>query len=268
MVWPAVFGKNQRAGRAVIRMPEKNHSAPAGGVAAVDRALAILDAFTEHEHTLTLAQVAARTGFYKSTILRLAASLEKRSYLIRLADGGWRLGPAASRLGAVYQSAFDLGDIVEPVLQQVVAETGETAAFHVREDDVRISLYRVESPQRIRDHVRQGEHLPLAHGAGGKVLLAFSGTQGAEFELIRKNMIHVSLGDRIADLGGISAPVFGVGQQLIGALTVSVPLSRFDQVAVARFRPVVLRHAMALTRALGGKVYVYPDDRGAPASGI
>ena len=162
---------------------------------------------------------------------------------------------------------LDLGDIVEPVLQRVVAETGETAAFHVREDDVRISLYRVESPQRIRDHVRQGEHLPLSHGAGGKVLLAFSGAQGAEFDLIRKNMIHVSLGDRIADLGGISAPVFGVGQKLIGALTVSVPLSRFDQAAAARFRPVVLRHAMVLTRALGGKTYVYPDDPRPPVSG-
>lgn len=239
-------------------MPEQKGDAPAAGVAAVDRALAILDAFTEQNHTLTLAQLAARTGFYKSTILRLAASLESRGYLIRLADGGWRLGAAASRLGAVYQSAFDLGDIVEPVLQQIAAETGETVAFHVREGRVRVSLYRVESPQRIRDHVRQGEHLPLDRGAGGKVLLAFSGAKGPEAELIRSKHVFVSRGDRIADLGGISAPVFGVGQKLIGAITVSVPLSRLDTAAVKRFTPVVLKHAAALTRSLGGSTLMYP----------
>lgn len=236
-------------------------SASAGGVAAVDRALAILDAFAEQDRSLTLAQVAARTGFYKSTILRLAATLENRGYLIRLAEGGWRLGPAASRLGSVYQSAFDLGDIVEPALQLVVAETGETVAFHVREGDIRVSLYRVESPQRIRDHVRQGEHLPLERGAGGKVLLAFSGGRGVVYEHIRKDMVFVSQGDRIADLGGISAPVFGVGGKLIGALTVSVPLSRLDKAAVARFEPVVLKHAAALTRALGGDPALYPQQK-------
>lgn len=231
----------------------------AEGVAAVDRALTILAAFTEQDSTLTLADLAQRTGYYKSTILRLAASLEKHGYLTRLADRGWRLGPAASRLGSVYQAAFNLGDIVEPVLQKVVSETGETAAFHVREGNIRISLYRVESPQRIRDHVRQGEHLPLDRGAGGKVLLAFSGARGAEFDRIRKQMLCVSLGNRIADLGGVSTPVFGVGHRLIGALTVSVPLSRLDKKAVARFEPIVLAHAAALTRALGGDPAVYPN---------
>lgn len=228
------------------------------GVAAVERALAILDAFTEQDRMLTLAEIAQRTGYYKSTILRLIASLERHGYLLRLPDKRWRIGAAASRLGSVYQAAFDLGDVVEPALQKVVRETGETAAFHVRDGDIRISLYRVESPQRIRDHVRQGEHLPLGRGAGGKVLLAFSGAKGAEFDRIRRQMMCISLGNRIADLGGMSAPVFGVGGRLIGALTVSAPLSRLDRRAVARFEPVVLAHAAALTRALGGDSSVYP----------
>lgn len=230
----------------------------AEGVAAVERALALLDAFTERDRTLALADLAQRTGLYKSTILRLIASLERHGYMVRLADKSWRLGPAASRLGTVYQAAFNLGDVVEPVLQKLVSETGETAAFHVREGNIRISLYRVESPQRIRDHVRQGEHLPLERGAGGKVLLAFSGAKGAEFDRIRKQMICVSIGDRIADLGGVSAPVFGIDHKLIGALTVSVPLSRLDRRTAARFEPIVQSHAAALTRALGGDPAVYP----------
>jgi len=222
------------------------------GVAAVERALAILDAFTEDDRTLTLAELARRTGYYKSTLLRLAASLEKRGYLARLEDRSWRLGPAASRLGGIYQVAYDLGDVVEPVLQQLAAQTGETTSFNVRDGDVRVCLYRVESAQRLRDHVRQGEVLPLDRGAGGKVLLAFSGGQGADFDAIRERGVYTAFGERDPHLGGISAPVFGVRGRLVGALTISFPLSRLDREAATRLEPVVVAHAAQITARLGG----------------
>jgi DNA-binding IclR family transcriptional regulator len=228
------------------------------GVAAVERALAILDAYTEHDRTLTLAELARRTGFYKSTLLRLAASLEKRGYLARLENRSWRLGPAASRLGAVYQVGYELGDVVEPVLQRLAAETGETASFNVRDGDVRVCLYRVESTQRLRDHVRQGEVLPLDRGAGGKVLLAFSGEPGAEFEAIRQRGVYSAFGERDPQLGGISAPVLDSRGRLVGALIISFPLSRLDREAAARFEPVVVGYAAQITAQLGGRRLVHP----------
>ena len=45
-----------------------------GGLAAVERALSILEAFGEADDELTLAELAKRTGLYKSTILRLSKS--------------------------------------------------------------------------------------------------------------------------------------------------------------------------------------------------
>lgn len=47
------------------------------GVAAVNRALSLLAAFSKEHSSLTLAQRAERTALYKSTILRLAESLDK-----------------------------------------------------------------------------------------------------------------------------------------------------------------------------------------------
>lgn len=223
------------------------------GVAAVERALTILDAYTEHDQRLSLAELARRTGLYKSTLLRLAASLEKHGYLTRLEDRTWRLGPAAARLGAVYEAGHDLGDIVEPVLQSLAAATGETASFNVRDGEVRVCLYRVESAQRLRDHVRQGEVLPLAHGAGGKVLLAFGGAPGPEYEAIRARGVCTAFGERDPELGGISAPVFGALGRLLGAVNVSFPLSRLDAAAAAQLEPVVLAHAARLTARLGGQ---------------
>src|SRR5262245_52934667 len=43
-------------------------------VEAVERALAVLNAFHADKPTMTLGEIASATGFYKSTILRLAAA--------------------------------------------------------------------------------------------------------------------------------------------------------------------------------------------------
>ena len=65
---------------------------------------------SEAEEPLTLAALAAATGFYKSTILRLAGSLERFGYLVREESGAFRLGPSLWRLGSLYRGGFDLGE--------------------------------------------------------------------------------------------------------------------------------------------------------------
>ena len=73
------------------------------GVAAVERALSILDAFTDQDPQLTLGELAKRTKMYKSTVLRLARSLENYGYLVRAEDGMYRLGSKLLKLGSLYQ---------------------------------------------------------------------------------------------------------------------------------------------------------------------
>ena len=91
-----------------------------GGVAAVDRALSILDALTDDK--VTLAELAKRTGLYKSTVLRLLKSLERFGYVFRSADGSYRLGSKVLTLGALYQRHYRTSEIVPPVLERLVAE--------------------------------------------------------------------------------------------------------------------------------------------------
>jgi DNA-binding IclR family transcriptional regulator len=222
------------------------------GVAAVERALAILGAFSERDDGLTLAQLAERTGFYKSTILRLLQSLQRHGYARRLPDGRYFLGPALLRLGGFYQRNLRLGDYVVPALKALAAQCGESVSFSIREGDGRVCLHRVDSEHAIRDHVCEGDMLPLERGAGGKVLLAFSGAQGAVFDRIRERMVVSARGERDPELGGVASPVFGDGQALVGALMVSGPLSRLDARRMAQLEPMVLRAAAALTQTLGG----------------
>ena len=223
-----------------------------GGVTAVTRALSILEAFAVGESTLALAELSRRSGIHKTTVLRLARTLALSQYMVQADDGQWRLGPAAGWLGARYQAGFDASNTVEPVLHQLVKETGESASFYVREGDIRACVARVEGPQSVRHHVRIGERLPLDKGAPGRVILASSGASGDPYEAIRKRGFHLSLGEREPEVSSVAAPVFGLNWRLLGSMCISGPSSRLTKAKLEKYAKVVIRAANQLSYALAG----------------
>ena len=232
--------------------------AGATGVAAVDRALAILDAFTDQDQKLSLAELAKRTGLYKSTVIRLAKSLEKARYLHRAEDGAYHLGSKVLSLGAMYQKHFGTAEIVPQTLRQIVDELHEGSSFYVRDEAQRLCLHRVESPRAVRDTIHVGDRLPLTVGAAGHVILAFSGLTGDKYDEIRKSMYAASFGERDPETAAVACPVFGPGQKFIGALSVSGPRYRIEALGVQAILPVLFRHARSLTRTLGGDGEAFP----------
>ena len=222
------------------------------GVDVLDRAFSILFAFRPDDAPLTLTELSLRTGLYKSTLLRLAGALIHHRFLDRLDNGRYRLGSASFTLGAVYQSSLNLGDVLLPVMRELNLATGEAISFHIREGDHRVCLYRINSSHSIRTEVRQGDVQSLQKGAGGRIILAFSGETGDLYDLIRRDCTYVSCGERDPDIAGISAPVFGVNQSLLGALGIVGPINRLDREALAQLRPLLLRAVAKVTDLLGG----------------
>jgi DNA-binding IclR family transcriptional regulator len=221
-----------------------------GGVAAVDRALSILDAMTDEK--ISLAELSKRTGLYKSTVLRLMKSLERFGYALRTEDGNYRLGSKVLYLGALYQRHFRTSEIVPPVLRRIVEELHEGASFYIVDGDHRIVLHRVDAPRTVRDSVREGDRLPLSQGAAGHVLRAFRGGRGERCELVREQMFDASFGERDPEIAAFACPVFGHGNQLVGAVSVSGPRYRIESLGESKIVPVLFKHAQALTRTFGG----------------
>jgi DNA-binding IclR family transcriptional regulator len=229
-------------------------NAAPGGAAAADKAVSVLAAFRRGDRALGLAELAERTLLYKSTLLRALCSLEHAGLVQRTADGRYALGGEVARLYGIYAAAFSLDGIVLPALQELVAETGESAAFHVRQGSARLCLYRVDSPHPVRDHVQAGEVLPLYRGTGGRVLVAFDpallahappGDAGL-YRQIAQQGFHAATGDRLAEVAGISAPVFRHGQALAGALTLTMPAHRYRAAYIGQ----VVAAADALSRRI------------------
>jgi DNA-binding IclR family transcriptional regulator len=223
-----------------------------GGVAAVDRALAILASLEAQDAPCTLADLARLTGLYKSTILRLLASLLRAGYVVQRLDGRYAIGPASVRLNLAYERQTPLRQHVLPVLQELVRQGTESASFHVRHDaETRLCLLRVNSSHPTLDRVEAGNILPLQQGAAGRILLAFGDESAPQHESLRKDGCALSTGERDPSCAGLAVPVFGPAGRLAGALSLSGPKERFTPETIARMRSLLLKAAAALSHSLG-----------------
>lgn len=215
-------------------------------VASVERAIGLLGCFRDGEASLPLRELSARSGLTKSTVLRLMGSLERLRCAERRPGGAWALGPMLFRLGMLYARGDSLAAHVPQALAALVAATGESASFWVRDGDARLCLFRADSAQAVRDHVRAGDRFPLAQGASGRVLLRWgAGRAAGAAEVLTSD------GERAPEVAALAVPVFGPGGGLRGALSVSGPRARMMP-ALPSLGAALLPAAGLLTEALGG----------------
>ncbi len=218
----------------------------------MNRALALLDVFMEGGMSLSLAELTKRTKLVKPTVLRLLLSLEHGGYVTRLENGQYQLGAKVMQLGTIYRTNFALDAHVLPVLRHLADVTGETSSFHVKEGNKRLCLFRADSPQAVRVFLLAGTVHPMDDTASGLVLQAYHalGTQTQA-----KKLVFRTSGVRDAQTASISTPVFGDKGRLVGALTVTGPVNRFETAASDKMAPHLLAAAGKLSRVLGAKTF-------------
>lgn len=130
-------------------------------VEAVERALTVLETFDSAQEAFSLAELAQATGFYKSTLLRLLGSLARFGYVQRATDGRWQLGHAPLRLARRHPPSRHLAARVQPLLDRLAADTGETAALLEAQGD-RIEVRLAALPETpLRHDLRPGSRWPL-----------------------------------------------------------------------------------------------------------
>lgn len=224
---------------------------------SVERAMSILNAFSTHRASMSLAELAEETGLHKSTILRLTNSMAIYGFIQRDINGRFSIGPSVWRLGLIFRRDFIPRDKVAPALKALVRATGETASFYVRSGNDRVCLYRENSPNLLRYHVEEGMRLRLSTGASGMVLRHFSGEGVADMSGFNSRGTIMSVGETNPNIASISTPVFSDQGDLLGALTVSGLSSRFDRAAREATLPLLERLARQLSsedpRVLSGE---------------
>jgi len=221
-------------------------------VAAVDRALSIVLALVSSGEALSLAELSRQTSLYKSTLLRLIASLELSSLVVARTDKKYCLGPLAFRLGQSFESTYHLGEHVLPSLRHLVNQGTESASFHVRHDrKQRLCLFRADSNHSTLDRVKAGDLAPIDRGAAGKAIRVFE--QPLSEVVIRgMDVMMTSFGERNPGIAGIAAPVFGVGGKFYGVISLTGPIERFTESNTRKMTRLLIKACETVTLSLGG----------------
>ncbi|PKB13371.1 IclR family transcriptional regulator [Novosphingobium kunmingense] len=220
------------------------------GRASAERLLSILSCFQRGDDSLSLSEIARRTGLIKSTALRIAHPLVETSFLVRDNHGDYRLGPEIARLNLIYHESMRIENYVLPVLQSLVDATGETASIYIRHGSYRLCQYRVNSPHQLGVHKQPGETRAMDEASSAIVLRSFS-DHGEHQSLIALPVYTQGASDPFA--ASMAIPVFQNEGIMLGALVLAGPCNRLTPGQAELYSDQMRSAALNLSRQLGGE---------------
>ncbi len=142
-------------------------------VRSVQRALSILDCFSDRTPYLGVSEISEKLGIHKSTIHALLITLEDAGYVAKdLKNEKYFLTYKLFRLGSVVSDNISVKSVAKPFMKELCEETGQSAALNLKYNDKRLVLYVYNVDDPIKIYLKSGEELSLHSSAAGKVLLA------------------------------------------------------------------------------------------------
>lgn len=238
-------------------------------VRAVERALAIFDAFDEQHSALTLQEIGERIGMAKATTHRLVNTLQASGFLVRLDTQQYCLSLKMLRLAGLVRSTLGVRELAHPTMAEVCKQVGEVVSLSMRTGFERVYVDVIATPSPLMFVVRQGEHVDLINGATGRMLLAHSprsvvdqvlGSPAAagidRFELeadlqqIREAGYAFKSGMRIPGLSAIAVPIFDAQGEVHYTIALSGPSIRIDG-KTEQFIPLLCEAGHTVSKMMG-----------------
>jgi DNA-binding IclR family transcriptional regulator len=213
----------------------------------VDRVLQLLTAVAQHGEPVSAKRLADLTRLPSSSLYRHLASLRRWGFIEESErEGCYEPGPICLQLSSAGRSAR-LASVARGEIEQLVAQTGESAGLMVTVNAQIVCLDMVESPQSLRCSFRRGAKLPLSRGASARAQLAFLAKREwrdvrkshfaqvndvalraleEDLEQIRRRGYAVSESEVDPGVWGVSVPLLNRSNRLLGGLSLMAPVSR------------------------------------------
>lgn len=142
-------------------------------VNAVDRALRILDLFTEDQPELKLTEISQAMGLHKSTVHGLLRTLAHHGYISQNVENGkYRLGLKLVERGNLVMSTLDVRKVANKVLRQLADQFEESTHLVILDGIEGVYIDKVEGKKAISMYSRIGKRVPVYCTAVGKVLIS------------------------------------------------------------------------------------------------
>jgi IclR family pca regulon transcriptional regulator len=142
-------------------------------IAAIGRALAVLDAFSPQKPELALRDMAEAAEVSQPSALRIGYTLVRAGYLVRNPlTKGYRLGPRAISVGMATLNSLTLPELAEPYLVALRDRTEETVKLAIHHGPTVVFVSRIPSLLHPSGAHYVGSSLPIHASGLGRAILA------------------------------------------------------------------------------------------------
>ncbi|HEX9465271.1 MAG TPA: IclR family transcriptional regulator [Alphaproteobacteria bacterium] len=239
-------------------------------VRAVERAVDILQSFSSDQPLMSVIELQKRVRLSRPTLYRLLDTLAAKG-LIRPVGTPQRytLDHGVAKLAHVWFSNIDASQVARPLIEQLWAETNETAALFVLRGDRRLCVMELTSRHALAISRGLGETEHIARGASGKAILAFMPPADAarllktaprevdqkrltrDLARVRDTGSAITRGEVFVGALAMAAPYFDHTGRVAGSVGLFGPEARIDDATAARYMQLVVAGAQRLSAELG-----------------
>ncbi|MGO2112649.1 MAG: IclR family transcriptional regulator domain-containing protein [Pseudoclavibacter sp.] len=222
-------------------------------IQSIERGVAVLRAFTGHEVSLTVAEIAKVVGLARPVVRRILLTYEHLGYATS-SHGAWQLTPRVLEIGSGYFSNSSLPELSYGYMSALADATEATCSVGVLNGFDVIHVARIQAQRPGPDAVRIGQHLPSHATAVGHVLLAGQPPEFVEDMLLEVGTLEAFTPTTVTDPDALRARVeaarasgydvsteeylpgqvaaavpITVGAEVVGALTLSSTTLRYTE---------------------------------------
>ncbi|MGD0924189.1 MAG: IclR family transcriptional regulator C-terminal domain-containing protein [Streptosporangiaceae bacterium] len=140
-------------------------------VQSLDRGLAVIRCFSSERPSLTLSEVAERTGLTRAAARRFLLTLQELGY-VGSTGRQFSLRPRVLALGYAYLSSFSVAQIAQPHLEDLAEVLHESCSVSVLDGDDIVYVARASANRIMTIALTVGTRLPPYPTSMGRVLLA------------------------------------------------------------------------------------------------
>lgn len=226
---------------------------PEGGPSpdtVLGKAMLVLTSFGADDRGLTFSDLVGRTGLPKSTLHRTCTSMVREGLLVRHGDR-YHASRLVFELGMRASLERELIEVALPFLEELRAAVDETVHLGVREGDEVVYVAKLAGRRGVAAPSRTGGRLRLHCTAIGKVLLAHApadvqravlqhelerrtprtvtapGLVAAQLEQVRADGVGYEHEESQVGVVCVAAPVRGVAEEVVAAVSLTGPVTRF-----------------------------------------
>lgn len=239
------------------------------------RGLSVLRTFTKHRPEMTLSEVASACDLSPAVVRRCLNTLMHLGYIGK--NGKlFLLRPEVMTIASAYLESMNLEEVVQPHLQNLRDETGDSSSLSVLLDDEILYLIHVSTNRMIRLNAGVGTRFPVYATSMGRVLMAYQEKEFRESYFNRAEFVaftdktitsvkklrtilnkvrkdgYATIQDEL-DYGivSISVPIFNECNEVIAAINCSTSTARITQENMVKSRlPKLIKVAKSIEMEL------------------